>query len=141
MKEIRLIDVELPEFGVPSERPNLTSRIYSERLARLGRLMQHNGLSALIVYADREHSANIAYLTEFEPRFEEALLILAAGKRPVIMTGPENHGWPGNGKAPIEVEMVLYPPFGLLGQDQRRADVPDAARQRAAGVRPLLLGR
>jgi hypothetical protein len=29
-----------------------------------------------MVYADREHFANMAYLTGFDPRFEEALLIL-----------------------------------------------------------------
>jgi hypothetical protein len=120
MKKIRLMDVELPEFGVPSEQPKLTSQIYADRLTGLALQMQSRGLSALVVYADREHFANIAYLTEFEPRFEEALLIFLPGKPPVVMTGPENYGWPGSSKAPIEVDMVLYPPFGLLGQDRRR---------------------
>ena len=34
-----------------------------------------NGVS-LKVYADREHSANLSWLTGFDPRFEEALFIL-----------------------------------------------------------------
>ncbi|HZS93019.1 MAG TPA: hypothetical protein VFE42_36710 [Chloroflexota bacterium] len=34
------------------------------------------GYDALLVYVDREHFANLAYLTGFDPRFEEALLIL-----------------------------------------------------------------
>ena len=33
-------------------------------------------LSAAVIYADREHFANLAYLTGFEPRFEEALAII-----------------------------------------------------------------
>ena len=28
-----------------------------------------------MVYADREHSANLSYLTGFDPRFEETLLV------------------------------------------------------------------
>ena len=40
------------------------------------------GLDAFVVYADREHFANMAYLTGFEPRFEEALLLLVGDKPP-----------------------------------------------------------
>ena len=31
---------------------------------------------ALVVYGDREHAANIHWLTGFDPRFEEALLVV-----------------------------------------------------------------
>ena len=40
------------------------------------------GFDAIIVYADREHCANLSYLTGFDPRFEEALLILVEGRTP-----------------------------------------------------------
>jgi len=41
------------------------------------------------VYADREHFANIAFLSGFEPRFEEALLLLGPDRRHVLMVGNE----------------------------------------------------
>jgi hypothetical protein len=119
MTTIRIAEIELPEFGIAEERPSLAPGIYAARMADLERRMKADGLSTLIVYADREHFANIAYLTEFEPRFEEALLIVSPGRRPAIVTGPENVSWPGRGTPPLDVDMVLYPPFGLLGQDRR----------------------
>ena len=39
------------------------------------------GYDRLVVYADREHSANLAWLTGFDPRFEEAILIVGADRR------------------------------------------------------------
>ncbi len=48
-------------------------------------------LTHLAVYADREHFANLAWLTGFDPRFEEALLLLAAdpGRDPLLLVGNE----------------------------------------------------
>ena len=74
------------------------------------------GLDVAVVYADREHSANLAYLTGFDPRFEEAILIVAEGKAPVMLAGPENLGLAAAAK--IDAEVLLYPPLGLLGQDR-----------------------
>ena len=39
------------------------------------------GYDHLVVWGDREHSANIAYLTGFDPRFEEAVLIVGRDRR------------------------------------------------------------
>ena len=47
-----------------------------------GRAWTSAGYDRLVVYADREHSANLAFLTGFDPRFEEAVLIVGAGGRP-----------------------------------------------------------
>ena len=38
--------------------------------------METRGYDHIVVWGDREHSANIAYLTGFDPRFEEAVLIV-----------------------------------------------------------------
>jgi hypothetical protein len=113
-----LIDVAIPEFGAPDERPGLDRAIYLERIDRLRLLGEKWGLNALIVYADREHFANLAYLTGFDPRFEEALLVLVPGRDPLLITGPENQGY--SEISPIDLERILYPPFGLLGQDRSR---------------------
>ncbi len=52
------------------------------------------GHDILVVYADREHSANMAYLTGFEPRFEEAVLVVAvhSAEPPLILAGNECRG-------------------------------------------------
>ena len=56
---------------------------------KLGAMMDERKLSHLVVYGDREHFANIAYLTGFDPRFEEALLILSSRSKPLLVVGNE----------------------------------------------------
>lgn len=114
--DVRLIEAKLPDFGVPEARPALSPDLYAARLQRLRSRVAEAGLSALVVYADREHFANIAWLTGFDPRFEEALLILTPGRDPVVLAGPENQG--SARAAAISLDVRLYPPFGLLGQDR-----------------------
>jgi hypothetical protein len=118
---VQLIDAKLPDFGVPATRPELDKPIYAARLDALLKARRAASIDSLIVYADREHSANLAWLTGFDPRFEEALLIITPGEVPTLLAGPENLGRAQ--KSMIEVEARLYPPFGLLGQD--RSQTPD----------------
>ena len=85
----KLIEIDWPEFGRaqrPQEAPleEYRSRIDAARMA-----MERRGLTHLIVYGDREHFANLAYLTGFDPRFEEALLILSNERDPLILVGNE----------------------------------------------------
>ena len=56
-------------------------------------LMERAGYPPLVVYSDREHFANLAYLTGFDPRFEEALLILSAEPKPLLIVGNECLGY------------------------------------------------
>jgi hypothetical protein len=116
----RLKEIKLPEFGVPTERPELNPELYKARFGRFADRAWAAGLEAVVVYADREHCANLSYLTAFDPRFEEALLIVCKGREPVIITGPENQGSAAASKIPVDV--YLYQPFGLLGQN--RDDTP-----------------
>ena len=116
MPSVRLIEADLPEFGVPETRPEISRELHAERLARLFDRAERAGVATLVVYADREHFANIAYLMEFEPRFEEALLILSRHRKPVVFTGPENTSRAGAAK--LDADVITYPPFGLLGQDR-----------------------
>lgn len=132
MAAARLIDAALPDFGIPEERPELPRAIFSARFDRLLAAREAAGLDALVIYADREHSANLAWLTGFDPRFEEALMIIVPGRTPTILAGPENLGRAA--AAAIGVETRLYPPFGLLGQD-RRHTAPLADLLADAGLR------
>jgi Xaa-Pro aminopeptidase len=141
MPSARLIDARLPDFGVPAERPQLSRQIYAERLAALGKARRAANLDALVIYADREHCANLAWLTDFDPRFEEALLILTPGSTPTLLAGPENLGRAQT--CAIEVDARLYPPFGLLGQDRTRTPALNEVLQTAglrAGHRVGILG-
>ncbi|MBK8085998.1 MAG: aminopeptidase P family N-terminal domain-containing protein [Devosia sp.] len=133
MPSYRLIDAGLPAFGVPIVRPELYDAIYTQRLAALIRARRAAGLDALVVYADREHAANLAYITGFDPRFEEALLVMVPDNPPTLLAGPENLARAGN--AAIEVEARLYPPFGLLGQDRSKTPALEEVL-RNAGIGP-----
>src|SRR5690606_1658560 len=74
----------------------------------------------VIVYADREHLANIAYLTGFEPRFEEALLLLDRKGKRIILAGNESHSY--TAISPLEgLQAVLSQSLSLMGQDRSLA--------------------
>ena len=55
--------------------------------------METNGYDYVVVWGDREHSANLAYLTGFDPRFEEAILIVGSAGEPAILLGNECFGF------------------------------------------------
>jgi hypothetical protein len=128
---VRLTEVELPDFGVPQVRAELSKAIHTDRFERFVQRLRDAGLTAATVYADREHLANLSYLTGFDPRFEEALMVVVPGRDPVILTGPENQGTAR--AASINAEVKLFPPFGLLGQDRSRTP-PLADLLRDAGI-------
>jgi hypothetical protein len=95
MPTVRLIEVDLPIFGEPVELPEVPASTYAARMQAALACAKAAGLDALVVYGDREHSANIAWLTGYDPRFEEALLVAptAAWPRqpPSLLVG--NEGW------------------------------------------------
>jgi len=128
---VQLIEARLPDFGVPTERPELPRELYVRRYDAFLAALRNGGLDAAVIYADREHCANLAYLTGFDPRFEEALMIVVPGRTPVIFAGPENLGRAAS--ATIEVDARLYPPFGLMGQDRRQTP-PLEDSLRSAGL-------
>lgn len=118
-----LKEVELPDFGEPTVEPTLGRAIYEARIGEARRRAQAAGFDVLVVVADREHSANIAYLTGFEPRFEEAMLILARDATPALVVG--NEGWGYVDISPLELRRVLYQSFSLLAQS--RSESPELA--------------
>ena len=116
--EATLRHVKLPEFGTPREQPLVPVLLFRLRLARLVDRCRAHGIDALAIYGDREHGANISYLSGFDPRFEEALLIVGPTGNQTLLTGPENQGFAK--AAAIDANVVVYPPFGLLGQNRTR---------------------
>ena len=116
MQPVRLVDAVPPDCALPRTQPRLDPEIYRQRVERLWSAARQAGYDAVAVYGDREHCANLAWLTGFDPRFEEALLVLTPAA--TLITGPENQGY--SEIAGIELVRRLHPPFGLLGQDRSR---------------------
>jgi len=125
--------IDLPDFGRPVASPEIPAHLYPARLDRLRARMDERGYERLVVYADREHSANLSYLTGFDPRFEEAILIVAPGGDPVVLVGNECYGMAG--AAPLPMERVLFQDLSLPSQPRDRSR-PLAAILGDAGVGP-----
>jgi hypothetical protein len=108
---VELKDVALPDFGVPVALPRVAP---DERAARCGELYGAAGLDWVAVYGDREHAANLSFLVGFDPRFEEALLVLGAGGQRALIVGHEGAVYAPLAGLPTEI--ALYSPFSLKGQ-------------------------
>ncbi len=111
--------VALPDFGMPDRMPELPSHIYAERIGRLRERADARGLDRVIVYADREHSANLAYLTGFDPRFEEAALIVGPDDEPAILVG--NECWGMAEAAPLPMRPHMFQDFSLPSQPRDKS--------------------
>ncbi len=115
----RLSEISLPDFGRPTVTPELSPATYGGRLERLRERMATHGIDRLVVYADREHSANLAWLTGFDPRFEEAVLIVGRDGDPAILVGNECYGVAGT--APLPMRRELFQELSLPGQPRDRS--------------------
>ena len=114
-KKVDLASVSLPEFHLPETEPEIGKDEYESRLELARARAAGANLDCLLVYGDREHFANLAYLTGHDPRFEEALLVLpSSGGKPSLILGNEGQGY--SELSPVDVERRLYQGFSLLGQ-------------------------
>lgn len=127
MPHVELARIDLPGFGLPTVEPHIPAETYEKRIQAAQERMsaardaEH---MALVVYADREHFANLAYLTGYDPRFEEALLILSSTRvgspgapvwdTPMLVVG--NEGWSYAEISPLKHRRVLFQSFSLPGQ-------------------------
>jgi Creatinase/Prolidase N-terminal domain len=126
-----LAEIALPDFGMPDTEPVLPVSLYAERLERLRSAMEARGYDHVVVWADREHSANLAYLSGFDPRFEEALLILGRSGAPAVLVGNECEGMAA--AAPLLMRVVMFQDFSLPGQP-RDASAPLRSILRDEGI-------
>ena len=109
----------LPDFGMPAAMPEIPPETYARRKDRLRELMDARGYDRLVVYADREHSANLSYLTGFDPRFEEALLVVGPEPEPAILVG--NECWGMAAAAPLPMRLHRFQDFSLPSQPRDRS--------------------
>lgn len=130
--QAELAEISLPDFGHPTVEPSIEGSEVEARLQTMWERATGRGFDVLLVYGDREHSANLAFLTGFDPRFEEALLVLNGEGAPALLVG--NEGWGYSHISPVKLERRLYQPFSLMGQDRSKSD-PLSEILREAGVR------
>lgn len=109
-----IAEIQLPDFGREETRPEIPVQVYQKRFEKVLDRMEQARIDILVVYGDREHSANIAYLTGFDPRFEEAALLLAASGERLLLVGNECMGYLPDSKLVPNVE--LFQEFSLPGQ-------------------------
>lgn len=121
VKHLQLSDVEVVE--IPWQEPVQTrdlpvikAETYAERITQLRERMEQQGLSHVIVYGDREHFANTRFLTGYDPRFEESLVIVGLTGQPRLLVGLEGLYYAAIAHG---VEVELYDKFSLQGQPQR----------------------
>lgn len=114
---ITLRPISIPDFGAIADPPPLPAHRYA---MRCDAALAAAGTDWLCVYADREHLANVMFLSGFEPRFEEALLLLGPGGQRVLVTG--NECVPYAIISPLPgLEVRLSQTMSLPGQDRTQA--------------------
>jgi hypothetical protein len=122
--------IQIPDFSASIEKPEIPPSTYE---ARCRAAFQRAARDWLVVYGDREHFANMMFLSGFDPRFEEALLLLGAGERRVLVVGNECLSYADEARLP-GTEVVLCQSLSLMGQD-RSAKPKLADVLRAVGLR------
>jgi hypothetical protein len=115
--KIDLRPVVIPDFGIPEALPAIPEATYDRRCADAYR---RAACDWLVVYADREHFANIVFLSGFEPRFEEALLLLGPAGARLLVVGNEGRGYAPVARLP-GLEVRLAQSLSLMGQDRSKA--------------------
>ena len=130
---LRQLELEGRLLGADTNVPELPRQVFTDRAAHLETARVQAGLDGLVIYADREHSANLEWLTGFAPRFEEALLVWVAGRKPLLLVGNENLEY-ARFAAQIDVDLSLYQHFSL--PDQPRDQLLDLLETlRSAGAK------
>ncbi len=90
---IQLAEFTLPDFGLPIVESFTPKDEHDARIAATRERMHRDELDALLIYGDREHFANLAYLSGYDPHFEESLCVLTRDGTPTLFVGNEGLGY------------------------------------------------
>jgi len=121
-----IVEIELhtlPHFEVKEIPPCISVDEYEFRIAKVKEIMEKRCLSNIIVYGDREYFSNIEFLTGYDPRFEEALLIIPLDDIPTLVVGNEGYAYSKISK--VNMNRELYQNFSLQGQPRSRSSSLD----------------
>lgn len=92
--------------------PVMTKEDYEQRIERL--FFAGSAYSHLLVYADKEHFSNLEYITGYDPRYEECMLLLKPGSDPWLIVG--NEGMGQSQCITIDHKKILFQSFSPMGQ-------------------------
>ncbi len=138
-RQVELATLALPEFGLPTVEPVIPAALYRARLKRLVERARAEDYDVFVVYGDREHFPNLTYLSGYDPRFEESLLIIDLKRygeqKPLLLVGNEGMGYVNVSPVKDDFEIVLYQNLSLLGQPRGKSR-PLADILRSGGVVP-----
>jgi Xaa-Pro aminopeptidase len=126
---IRLDKVGAPQLPRLGPRPSLAAAEYDVRMRQL---LERSEAEAVVVYGDREHSANIVHCCGFDPRFEEALLVVTADRRSLLVG---NEGLAYADLLPVALDVIHTPSLSLMGQSRASGSTLAAALREAGVVR------
>lgn len=99
------------------QAPVITKEDYETRIGNL--LEAASSYTHLLIYADKEHFSNLEYLTGYDPRYEECMMLLKRGSLPWMILGNE-----GMGQAQclmISHEKVLFQSLSPMGQPRGKS--------------------
>lgn len=116
-RHVGFTEVAYPKAQAPHELPEIPHEVYDERLRLVRERMEKDGFTHAVIYGDREHFANLRFLSGYDPRFEEGLLIIAPDGKPTLVVGNEGLNYAEIAK---DVDVVLYAHFSLQGQPRNR---------------------
>jgi hypothetical protein len=135
-RHAELRELQLPNFGTPTVEPTIPPETYLNRIEKLRTKALERGYDSFIVYGDREHFANVAWLTGYDPRFEEALLIidLKNETKPLLVVGNEGKGYTGISPIEKKLRIAIYQSFSLVSQP-RGESRPLKAILRLGGIK------
>ena len=131
-----LIELDRPLFEAVPSPPAVPGEVYQAHLAALRAAAAERGLTHVLVYGDREHVGNLVWATGFDPRFEEALLVVAPDRVPLVLTG--NECLPFVAVSPLlatgELRTELHQQFSLPSQPRSSSrHLVDVLREEGIG--------
>lgn len=118
----------MPAYVTTSAPAALPAALYE---ARIDALKSAAGCDWVVVYGDREHVADLTFLTNFDVRFEEAILVVGATH--AFIVGNEGLGYVSMFGPQLEVH--LSQSLGLMGQDRSQYPRLSAVLQ-TIGIKP-----
>ncbi|PWW01730.1 Xaa-Pro aminopeptidase [Hoeflea marina] len=118
LKTARLAEMDWPRYAAAPLPTSPGPDLYRRRIEATRARMREEGIDTLVVYADREHFGTMVWLTNFDPRFEEALLVIRHDRKPLFIVGNECESYLGI--APMfaagEIRHERQQSFSLISQ-------------------------
>ncbi len=87
--------------------PCIPSEEYFARIAKFQAIIQNAGLDACLVHGTESDFANVRYLSEYWPTFEQAGVFVPAKGKPVLLIGPESEKYALGRSVIKDVKLML----------------------------------